>query len=57
MLEDKQYLNILSQIKNELNHTKQKVIMSTNKELILMYYRIGLKLKENNIWVSLLLTT
>ena len=52
MLEDKNYLDILSQIKNELNNTKQKVIISANKELILMYYRIGLKLKENNNWGS-----
>ena len=52
MLEDKNYLDILSQIKNELNNTKQKVIISANKELILMYYRIGLKLKDNNNWGS-----
>lgn len=55
MLEDKNYLDILSQIKNELNNTKQNVIISANKELILMYYRIGLKLKENNNWDLLLL--
>lgn len=52
MLEDKNYLDTLSQIKSELNNTKQKVIISANKELILMYYRIGLKLKENNNWGS-----
>ena len=52
MLEDKNYLDILSQIKNEVNNTKQKVIVSANKELILMYYRIGIKLKENNSWGS-----
>ena len=55
MLEDKNYLETLSQIKNELNNTKQKVIISANKELILMYYRIGIKLKENNNWEALLL--
>ena len=50
MLEDKNYLDILSQIKNELNNTKYRLTVSANKELILMYYRIGLKLKENNNW-------
>lgn len=50
MLDNKDYLDILLQIKNELAYTKQKVIMNTNKELILMYYRIGIKLKENNSW-------
>lgn len=50
MLEDKEYLNILSQIKNELSYTKHKVIINTNKKLIMMYYRIVQKLKENNHW-------
>ena len=50
MLDNTNYLDILSQIKNEVNTTRYSVIVNANKELIMMYYRIGLKLKENNSW-------
>lgn len=52
MIDNEYYLDILSQIKNEVNITRKNVITSANKELILMYYRIGLRLKNNNTWGS-----
>lgn len=34
MLEEKNYLDMLVHIKNELNSTREKVIVSANKELL-----------------------
>lgn len=52
MIDDNNYMMVLSQIKNEVNNTQQCVVMNANKELILMYYRIGKKLIQNNVWGS-----
>jgi len=48
----KEYLTIFNDIKEEIRTTKYKVVNSANKELILMYYRIGQKLRDNNNWGS-----
>lgn len=51
MVENKEeYFELLKDIKNTLLITRNKIIENANKELILMYYRIGLKLLENNKW-------
>lgn len=47
---NKQYFEVLNDIKSTLVTTRIKVINNVNKELILMYYNIGLKLIENNKW-------
>lgn len=53
MVENKEeYFELLKDIKNTLLITRNKIIENANKELILMYYRIGLKLLENNKWGS-----
>ena len=44
------YFEVLNDIKKTLVVTRNKVIEGANKELILMYYNIGVKLKENNKW-------
>lgn len=51
MLEDSEkYFEILNDIKKTLIFTRNKVIENANKELVMMYYNIGVKLLENNKW-------
>ncbi len=50
MIDNNKYFEVLSNIKNTLITTRNRVILSTNKELIKMYYNIGLILLENNNW-------
>lgn len=58
MVENKEeYFELLKDIKNTLLVTRNKVIENANKELILMYYNIGLKLLENNKWGSSFIDT
>ena len=49
---DNEYFEFLNQIKKEIVNTRKKVILNTNNELILMYYRIGKGLLENNKYGS-----
>ena len=58
MLENNsRYFEVLNDIKNTLITTRNKVIESANKDLILMYYKIRLKLIENNKWGSSFIDT
>ena len=58
MIETKEaYFELLKDIKNTLLVTRNKIIENANKELILMYYNIGLKLLENNKWGSSFIDT
>lgn len=51
MLENNdKYFSLLDDIKQTLTITRNRVIENTNKELIMMYYNIGIKLIENNKW-------
>lgn len=51
MLEDNgKYFEILNDIKKTLIFTRNKLIENANKELVIMYYNIGIKLLENNKW-------
>ena len=51
MIECKEeYFLLLNDIKNTLVTTRNKILENANKELILMYYDIGLKLLKNNKW-------
>jgi len=47
---NEKYFELLKDIKETLISTRNRIIESANKELILMYYNIELKLIENNIW-------
>lgn len=50
MIEDNdKYFELLNDIKRTLITTRNKVVANANKNLILMYYNIGLKLVENII--------
>ena len=58
MLEnDDKYFEVLHDIKKTLMITRNKIVENANKDLILMYYNIGLKLIENNKWGSSFIDT
>ena len=49
MLENNdKYFEVLNDIKKTLIVTRNRIVENANKDLILMYYNIGLKLIENN---------
>ena len=51
------YFEILNDIKKTLTITRNKIVENANKDLVLMYYNIGLKLIENNKWGSSFIDT
>ncbi|HIR74432.1 TPA: DUF1016 family protein [Candidatus Ventrenecus avicola] len=58
MIENKdKYFEVLNDIKRTLITTRNRIVLSANKELVLMYYRIGLKLLENKKWGSAFIDT
>lgn len=58
MLENNnKYFEVLDDIKKTLIITRNKIIENANKDLVLMYYNIGLKLIENNKWGSSFIDT
>ena len=46
------YFEVLNDIKKTLMTTRNRIVENVNKDLVLMYYSIGLKLIENNKWGS-----
>ena len=51
MLENSEkYFEVLNDIKKTLTVTRNKIVENANKDLVLMYYNIGLKLIKNNKW-------
>lgn len=53
MLENNdKYFEVLNDIKKTLMTTRNRIVENVNKDLVLMYYSIGLKLIENNKWGS-----
>ena len=58
MLENSdKYFEVLNSIKKTLIVTRNKIVENANKDLILMYYNIGLKLIKNNKWGSSFIDT
>ena len=58
MLENNdKYFEVLNDIKKTLIVTRNKIVENANKDLVLMYYNIGLKLIENNKWGSSFIDT
>ncbi len=58
MLENNdRYFEVLNEIKKTLIVTRNKIVENANKDLILAYYNIGLKLIENNKWGSSFIDT
>lgn len=53
MLENNdKYFEVLNDIKKTLMTTRNRIVENVNKDLVLMYYSIGLKSIENNKWGS-----
>ena len=58
MLENNdKYFEVLNDIKKTLLVTRNKIVENANKDLVLMYYNIGLKLIESNKWGSSFIDT
>ena len=58
MLENNEkYFEVLNDIKRTLVVTRNKIVENANKDLIIMYYNIGLKLIENNKWGTTFIDT
>ena len=54
---NEEYFEILNDIKRTLIVTRNKIVANANRDLIIMYYNIGLKLLENNKWGSSFIDT
>lgn len=48
MIDNNDYFKLLEEVKGELVSTRREAVESVNKSLILMYYKIGKMLLENN---------
>lgn len=58
MIENKdKYFEVLNDIKETLIVTRNRIVENANRDLVLMYYNIGLKLIENNKWGSSFIDT
>lgn len=58
MIENKdKYFEVLNDIKKTLIITRNRIVENANRDLVLMYYNIGLKLIENNKWGSSFIDT
>ena len=58
MIESKdKYFEVLNDIKKTLIVTRNRIVENANRDLVLMYYNIGLKLIENNKWGSSFIDT
>ena len=51
-MNDKEYFEILDNIKNEITIARNKAVISANEHMIKAYFNIGKKLIENNKWGS-----
>ena len=49
-MNDSQYLLIVENIKAEISNSQFKAVVSVNRELIMLYYNIGLIINEHKIW-------
>jgi len=50
LMNDNQYLSIVESIKNEIGKSQFKAAISVNRELIMLYYNIGVIINENKNW-------
>ena len=48
IIEKEEFNSILRTIKNEIKNTQIKTMLAANKNLIMMYFRIGKVLSENS---------
>ena len=50
LMNDNQYLSIIENIKKEIVNAQFKAAVSVNRELVMLYYNIGLIINENKAW-------
>lgn len=50
LMNDNQYLSIIENIKAEIENAQFKATVSVNRELVILYYNIGLIINENKTW-------
>lgn len=50
LMNDNQYLSIIENIKKKIRNAQFKAAVSVNRELIRLYYNIGLIINENKSW-------
>lgn len=50
LINDNLYLSIIESIKNEISNSQFKAAISANRELIMLYYNIGLIINEHKAW-------
>ncbi len=50
LMNDNQYLGVVKEIKERIEQARHSVVLSANKELILMYYEIGKIINFHKSW-------
>lgn len=50
LMNDNQYLSIIENIKTKIGSSQFKAAVSVNRELVMLYYNIGLIINENKAW-------
>lgn len=50
LINDNQYLSVIENIKAKIGKAQFKAAVSVNRELIMLYYNIGLIINENKTW-------
>lgn len=49
LMNDNKYLSIIENIKSKIGNAQFKAAVSVNRELVMLYYNIGLIINENKI--------
>ena len=50
LMNDNQYLSVIEDIKSKIGSAQFKAAVSVNRELVMLYYNIGLIINENKTW-------
>ncbi len=50
LMNDNQYMSVIDQVKNEIRSSQYSAALAVNKELTLLYYRIGKVINEHKVW-------
>ena len=50
LMNDNRYLSIIENIKSKIGNAQFKAAVSVNRELVMLYYNIGLIINENKSW-------
>lgn len=50
LMNNKEYIDVIEQVKKDIKNAQYKAVVSVNSELILLYYRIGQVINEHKSW-------